>query len=87
MINPNPLTETWRNIGFARENRTVFLSILGISWFWLYGAMFLAQIPAYGKYVLGGGEGAVTLSAAWPPDSLMDFTSARRRSSRRAPGQ
>ena len=57
-------TETWRNIGFARENRTVFLSILGISWFWLYGAMFLAQIPAYGKYVLGGGEGAVTLLLA-----------------------
>ena len=63
-VNPNPLTETWRNIGFARENRTVFLSILGISWFWLYGAMFLAQIPAYGKYVLGGGEAAVTLLLA-----------------------
>jgi len=63
-VNPNPLTETWRNIGFARENRTVFLSILGISWFWLYGALFLAQIPAYGKYVLGGGEAAVTLLLA-----------------------
>lgn len=32
-VNPNPFTETWRTIGFARENRTVFLSILGISWF------------------------------------------------------
>jgi 1-acyl-sn-glycerol-3-phosphate acyltransferase len=63
-VSPNPLTETWRNIGFARENRTVFLSILGISWFWLYGALFLAQIPAYGKYVLGGGEAAVTLLLA-----------------------
>ena len=63
-VNPIPLTDTWRNIGFARENRTVFLSILGISWFWLYGALFLAQIPAYGKYVLGGGEAAVTLLLA-----------------------
>jgi 1-acyl-sn-glycerol-3-phosphate acyltransferase len=63
-INPNPFTETWRNIGFARENRTVFLSILGISWFWLYGALFLAQFPAFGKDVLGGGEGAVTLLLA-----------------------
>ncbi|HEX5803831.1 MAG TPA: MFS transporter [Azospira sp.] len=63
-IHPNPLSETWRNIGFARENRTVFLSILGISWFWLYGALFLAQFPAYGKYVLGGGEAAVTLLLA-----------------------
>ncbi len=63
-INPNPLTETWRNVGFARENRTVFLSILGISWFWLYGALFLAQFPAYAMKVLGGGESAVTLLLA-----------------------
>ena len=63
-INPNPLTETWRNIAFARADRTVFLSILGISWFWLYGALFLAQFPAYAKNVLGGGETAVTLLLA-----------------------
>lgn len=63
-INPNPFTETWRNVGFAKENRTVFLSILGISWFWLYGALFLAQFPAYARNVLGGGESAVTLLLA-----------------------
>ena len=60
-INPNPFTETWRNIRFARENRTVFLSILGISWFWLFGALMLAQFPAYAKNVLGGTETSVTL--------------------------
>lgn len=63
-INPNPFTETWRNIGFARQNQTVFLAIMGISWFWLYGALFLAQFPAYAKGVLGGGEGTVTLLLA-----------------------
>ncbi len=63
-VNLNPLTETWRNIAFARGNRTVFLSILGISWFWLYGALFLAQFPAYTKNVLGGGETTVTLLLA-----------------------
>jgi 1-acyl-sn-glycerol-3-phosphate acyltransferase len=63
-INPNPLTETWRNINFARENQTVFLSIMGISWFWLFGALFLAQFPAYTKNVLGGSETAVTLLLA-----------------------
>jgi len=63
-INLNPITETWHNINFARENRSVFLSILGISWFWLYGALFLAQFPAYAKYVLGGGESVVTLLLA-----------------------
>ena len=63
-VNLNPFTETWRNIKFARENRTVFLSILGISWFWLYGALFLAQFPAYAKNVLGGSETTVTLLLA-----------------------
>src|SRR5262249_37042169 len=33
-IRANPFSETIRAIGFARENHTVFLSILGISWFW-----------------------------------------------------
>ncbi len=63
-INPNPLTETWRNIGFARQNRPVYLAILGISWFWLYGALFLAQFPGYARGVLGGEEGCVTLLLA-----------------------
>ncbi len=57
----NPVTETWRTIGFARANRTVFLSILGISWFWFYGALFLAQFPGLGRDVLGGNEHLVTL--------------------------
>lgn len=60
-INPNPFAETWRNIAHARGDRTVFLAILGISWFWLYGALLLAQFPAYTKNVLGGSETAVTL--------------------------
>ncbi len=64
VVGLNPLTETWRNIAFARQNRTVFLSILGISWFWLYGALFLAQFPSYAKFVLGGGESSVTLLLA-----------------------
>lgn len=60
-LNPNPLGETRRSIGFAREDRGVFLAILGISWFWLYGALLLAQFPAYTKDVLGAGESGVTL--------------------------
>ncbi len=60
----NPVTETWRTIGFARANRTVFLSILGISWFWFYGALFLAQFPGLGRDVLGGNEHLVTLMLA-----------------------
>ncbi len=63
-VNPNPLTETWRNLGFARRNRKVFLAILGISWFWLYGALFLTQFPVYTQKVLGGDETVVTLLLA-----------------------
>jgi len=63
-INWNPLSETWRNLAFTRGNRTVFLSILGVSWFWFYGAVFLSQFPAYAKDVLGGDEHAVVLLLA-----------------------
>jgi 1-acyl-sn-glycerol-3-phosphate acyltransferase len=60
-INWNPLTETWRNFQFTRQNRTVFLSILGISWFWFYGAMLVTQFPNLAKNVLVGDETVVTL--------------------------
>ena len=60
----NPFRETWSNLKFAKRNRTVFLSLLGISWFWFYGAMFLSQFPNYSKVVLGGNEHVVTLLLA-----------------------
>ena len=63
-INWNPITETWRNIAFIRSNRTVWLSILGISWFWFYGATFLAQFPNFSKDVLGGDESVFILLLA-----------------------
>ena len=63
-VHANPLAETWRCIGYARQDHAVFQSILGISWFWLFGALFLAQFPAYAKDVLGGAESAVTLLLA-----------------------
>lgn len=60
VIEWNPLRETWRNFTAIRGQRTVFLSILGISWFWLYGALFLSQVPDFAKTVLRGGESSVT---------------------------
>ncbi len=63
-IDWNPATQTWQMVRFARENRTVFLSILGISWFWFYGAVFLSQFPGFASEVLGGDEKAVTLLLA-----------------------
>jgi hypothetical protein len=59
-INWNPFTETWKNLRFAQGNRVVWLSMLGISWFWFYGATFLAQFAGFARDVLGGNEHVVT---------------------------
>jgi len=59
-IDWNPARETWRNFRYIRGSRTVFLSVLGVSWFWLYGALFLSQLPDYAKSVLAGGETSVS---------------------------
>jgi 1-acyl-sn-glycerol-3-phosphate acyltransferase len=57
----NPLTETWRIFGFVRANRTVFLSVLGVSWLWFFGSMLVTQLPNLSRNVLGGDEHVVTL--------------------------
>jgi MFS family permease len=53
-INWNPITETWRNLQLAHANRTVFITLLGISWMWFFGAIFLSQFPSFAKEVLHG---------------------------------
>ncbi len=63
-INWNPVTETWRNLRFAHGNRVVWLSMLGISWFWFYGATYLTQFANFTREVLGGDEHVATLMLA-----------------------
>jgi 1-acyl-sn-glycerol-3-phosphate acyltransferase len=53
-INWNPLSETWRNLKLAHGNIVVFRSLLGISWMWFFGAVFLSQFPSFAKEVLHG---------------------------------
>ncbi len=55
-INWNIFSETVRNLKFINQNQTVLNSVLGISWFWFFGAIFLVQIPSYTQNVLGGGK-------------------------------
>ena len=43
------------------RKRSVFLSILGISWFWFFGGALLSLFPAYAKEVLSADESVVTL--------------------------
>jgi 1-acyl-sn-glycerol-3-phosphate acyltransferase len=63
-INWNPFTETSRNLRFAYGHRVVWLSMLGISWFWFYGATYLTQFANFTKDVLGGDEHVATLLLA-----------------------
>jgi 1-acyl-sn-glycerol-3-phosphate acyltransferase len=60
-IGRNPFTATIRNLRQITERRTVFLSILGVSWFWFYGAMLVTQFPNLARNVLLGTEHVVTL--------------------------
>ena len=63
-INWNPVTETLRNLALARENRTVFLSLLGISWLWFVGATFLTSFFSFAKDVLSANPDVVTVLLA-----------------------
>ncbi|UCH72752.1 MAG: acyl-[ACP]--phospholipid O-acyltransferase [Rhodospirillales bacterium] len=60
-LNPNILGETWSILRHAKGNVSVFRSIVGISWFWSVGAVFLAQFPSFGKDLLGADEAVVNL--------------------------
>ncbi|HEY0823116.1 MAG TPA: MFS transporter [Ramlibacter sp.] len=60
-INWNPFTETWRNLKLAHGNTVVFRSLLGISWMWFFGAVFLSQFPSFAKEVLHGNEQVASL--------------------------
>ena len=61
VINWNPVTETLRNLRLAGENVVVFRSLLGISWMWFFGAVFLSEFPAFAKDVLQGDEQVASL--------------------------
>lgn len=63
-ISLNLFSETLRCIGLGYRERSVFQSIIGISWFWAYGALLLTQFPVYTRDVLGGEKGLITVLLA-----------------------
>ncbi len=60
-ISYNILKQTLYTIQLAYRNKIVFLAIIAISIFWFYGALLLAQFPAFVKVILKGDETIVTL--------------------------
>ena len=62
--NWNAYTATCELISIATERKDVFLSILGISWFWLFGGVYVTQIPNFTRTHLGGNADVVALIVA-----------------------
>ena len=60
-----PIPETVRILKFAYAERSVFLSILGISWFWAFGLVAMSQLPGYASDILRA-DAAVAVSVLLP---------------------
>jgi 1-acyl-sn-glycerol-3-phosphate acyltransferase len=60
-IDRNPLRATLGMLSHLRGQRTVLNAVLGISWFWFFGSIFLAQLPNYTRLHLGGDGTVATL--------------------------
>jgi hypothetical protein len=55
------LAPTLDILRITKKTRAVFLSVLGISWFWFFGAAFLTVLPSYARDTLHAHEHVVTL--------------------------
>ncbi|TAL94030.1 MAG: MFS transporter, partial [Rhodanobacter sp.] len=60
-FNPNPLSETVRVLAITHADRAVWNAVLGISWFWFFGTVLIAQLPIYARGTLGGDGSVYTL--------------------------
>lgn len=60
-ISFNIFKQSMEIVKISKEIKSVFLSILGISWFWFLGATFLSQFPVLVKDVLLSHENVVTV--------------------------
>jgi acyl-[acyl-carrier-protein]-phospholipid O-acyltransferase / long-chain-fatty-acid--[acyl-carrier-protein] ligase len=56
----NLVAATGRIIREAAAEPAPFRAMLGISWFWLIGSVYLSQFPAYVRFILGAEESVVT---------------------------
>src|SRR5690606_2090484 len=56
----NPVRQIFRVVGYARENTVVFWSIIGASWYWFLGSVYLTQLPNFTRETLGGAPAVVS---------------------------
>jgi len=60
-INWNLFAETWQLLSYVLGNRQIFAAVIGVSWFWFLGSIYLAQLPNFTRFYLAGDESVVTL--------------------------
>lgn len=60
-LNIHIIQETKACVEYARKDRDIFLAILGISWFWTIGGVFMAQLPNFTKDTLFSDHSVFTL--------------------------
>ena len=60
-IDPNIVRQTWRLLRDAAETPQLLRAMMGVSWFWLVGATYLTQFPAFAKDALHADPSVVTL--------------------------
>ncbi|WP_264877087.1 MFS transporter [Vibrio agarivorans] len=59
-----PYTQTKITLGIVAKDRTIFWSVIAISWFWFLGAVYLTQFPNFTKVHLNGTEASVSFLLA-----------------------
>jgi acyl-[acyl-carrier-protein]-phospholipid O-acyltransferase/long-chain-fatty-acid--[acyl-carrier-protein] ligase len=63
-VSYNLAMATWRILRLTAVSRPIFLSVLGISWFWVVGATLLSQFPNLAKFTFHANNEVVTLFLA-----------------------
>lgn len=56
VVDWNVPRQTWTLLGYIRERRDVFWSVIGASWLWFIGTVMLVQFPLFTKDVLLGND-------------------------------
>ena len=60
-ISLNPFKQVKSLLSVTFQNKSVFVSILLISWFWFFGAIFLQQIAVFVRYMINADKAFVTV--------------------------
>lgn len=63
-VSYNFASSTWQILKLTAVARPVFLSVIGISWFWVVGATLLGQFPNLAKFTFHANNEVVTLFLA-----------------------